>query len=75
MTWAGWTALVVAGVIVGLIVYDLVAFALGGNGATLSRVLLERGWAFAVWFVFGLGMLVGHLFLPQSIKADDEKPK
>lgn len=68
MNWQSVTALVVTGVIVGLIVYDLVAFARGGNQATISRVLLDvsKGvGGFALCFVFGLGVLVGHLFLPQ----------
>lgn len=73
MSWQSFTALVVAAVVVGLIVYDLVAYAIGGNDATLSRVLLSRGAGFALWFVFGLGMLVGHLFLPQRVR--DEKGK
>jgi hypothetical protein len=80
MNWQSVTALVIVAVIVGLVLYDLVAFALGGNDATLSKTLLDvsrqSAW-FALSFVFALGVLVGHLFLPQSKPKDDrpEEPK
>ncbi len=73
MSWQSITALVVVAAIVLLILYDLVAYAVGGNAATISRVLLGRGWAFALWVVFGLGVLVGHLFLPQRVRDDEAK--
>ena len=79
MSWQSLTALVVVGVIVALIIYDLVAFVLGGNDATLSKTLLDvsrRSAWFALSFVFALGVLVGHLFLPQSKPKDPpEEPK
>ncbi len=71
MSWQSLTALVVTGVIVSLIVYDLIAYAYGGNDATISRVLLSRGAAFALWFAVGIGILIGHLFLPQRVRKDD----
>lgn len=62
------TALVIVGVIVALIIYDLLAYAFVGNDATISRVCLgiceEYRW-FAICFSFCLGTLIGHLFLPQ----------
>lgn len=69
MSWQSVTALVIVAVIVGLIVYDLVVYATVGNDATLSKTLLDvsrQSAAFALSFVFALGVLVGHLFLPQS---------
>jgi hypothetical protein len=75
VTWKATTALVIIAVIVGLIVYDLVAYARGGNPATISRMFLsigEKSLAFVIAVVFALGVLVGHLFLPQHPKKDEE---
>jgi hypothetical protein len=73
VTWKQTTALVVVAAILGLIVYDLIAYARGGNPATISRVVLaigEKSLGFALAFVFALGVLVGHLFLPQHPDED-----
>lgn len=70
MTWVQATALVIVLVIVGWLAYDLLAFAFGGVGATISSVVLDwaddrRGVAIVVALV--IGILIGHLFLPQRI--------
>lgn len=68
MAWQSVTALVIVALVVGGIVYDLVAFALGGNDATISATCLRVAAArpcFALSVAFALGVFVGHLFLPQ----------
>ena len=71
------TALAIVGGFVLWVLYDLLAYAVAGNPATISRTALAvsnraRGFAVAVAFLFGV--LFGHLFLPQH-PDQDEKPK
>jgi hypothetical protein len=75
MSWKTLTALVIVAVIVGLIVYDLIAYAVGGNPATISRTVLrisQRAGGFGLSVAFALGVLVGHLFLPQRPTRDED---
>lgn len=70
MSWQEYTALFILAVFVGVIGYDLFAYVRWGNEATISRVCLEtanhyRG--FAILAAFAVGVLFGHLFLPQHI--------
>lgn len=72
MTWQSWTALLLVILLVLVIVYDAVTYALGGNQATISQVCLSianeyRGFSTIVGFV--VGVLFGHLFLPQHVAA------
>lgn len=72
--WKRWTALLIVAVIVGLIVYDLIAYAVAGNDATISKVMLtinQEHPAFGLMFTFSFGVLVGHLFLPQTVTVND----
>lgn len=69
MNWRLITALVIVGVVVILIVYDLVVYVTKGNNATISRVILDTARArpgFMLLFAFAFGVLFGHLFLPQT---------
>lgn len=79
MSWKTATALVIVAAIVGLILYDLFAYARGGNPATISRMFLSIGsksLGFVIAFAFGMGVLFGHLFLPQRPKpGEDDEPK
>lgn len=77
MAWPKVTALVIVGIIVGLMLYDLVVYVRVGNDATISRVVLDvasRSAVFVVCFVFSLGVLVGHLFLPQTVRGKRADP-
>lgn len=65
-----WTALTLVAGLFFWVVYDLIAYAFGGSEATYSRLFWEaseayRGLALCVCFI--LGVLVGHLFLPQHV--------
>ena len=71
------SAMVVVAAVVLLVLYDLIAYARGGNPATVSRVMLRlgsRSLLFALSVAFTLGALVGHFFLPQRPKADEDTP-
>lgn len=67
------TALVIVGL--GLLygIYDIFAYKTWSNKATISRVLLEAnaaslfGMALAIVLAFTVGVLFGHLFLPQHV--------
>lgn len=53
--------------------YDWIAYERAGNSATISRTLLDaaRRWPIiGVAFGFGLGLLCGHLFVPQHLTAE-----
>ncbi|QJW94698.1 hypothetical protein [Frigoriglobus tundricola] len=68
MTWKETTALVIIAAFLILVGYDLIAYARGGNPATLSRVSLDtantyRGFVMVV--CLAVGVLLGHLFVPQ----------
>lgn len=78
MNWTTVTALFIVGGVVLVVLYDLIAFSLGGDPATLSRVCLRtanqyRG--FAVCFAFSVGVLFGHLLLPQKPTRDETRQK
>lgn len=68
------TALLIVGAIVLLIVYDLVVYAFFGSDPTISRTCYNAARAsasskaFVMGFVFALGVLAGHIFLPQHVK-------
>jgi hypothetical protein len=70
-TWRTITAVLIVATILAVACYDLVAYVRVGNEATISRICLEtannyRG--FAIGVVFLLGILCGHLFLPQHVQ-------
>jgi hypothetical protein len=70
MSWREATAVVILAMILLGVVYDLVAYSVSGNEATISRLCLEtadRCRGFAVGFVFLLGVLCGCLFVPQRV--------
>jgi putative effector of murein hydrolase len=74
--WRAVTGLVLVGTVVGLVLYDLVAYSLGGNPATISRTLLrtaERAGGFALSVAFALGVFVGHVFLPQRPTPEEDR--
>jgi len=69
MTWQRTTALIIVSTIVGLVIYDILAYRFGGDESTISKTLLgtsltQKG--FAIAFAFCFGVLFGHLFLPQT---------
>ena len=68
LTWSGYTALGLVALLVLVIAYDAVTYALGGNQDTISVVCLDiadRNRGFAIIVAFAVGVLFGHLFLPQ----------
>jgi hypothetical protein len=70
MTWPQVTAVVLVLMLVGYLVYDLLALAFGGTEATISSVLLdwtERRKGIAFLAGLAIGLLLGHLFLPQRV--------
>lgn len=72
MNWQTATALFITGVIVLCIVYDLIAYSVGGSEATISSVCLNtanRNRGFAMAFAFCFGLLCGHIFLPQKVET------
>lgn len=52
-------------------VYDLIAYNAGGNGATISRVLLSWATDYPI-VAIAFGVLLGHLFVPQHVAKKDE---
>lgn len=70
MPWQSWTALALVAGLLLAIIYDVVAYRLGGNDATISRLLLDvsaRYCGFALVLAFLFGVLFGHLFLAQHV--------
>jgi hypothetical protein len=70
VTFSEVTVLVLIAGLLAWIVYDLIAYVRGGNSATISRVMLGTAAkypVFALAFVFLLGVLTGHLFVPQHV--------
>lgn len=62
------TRTLVAGSVILLVAYDVVAVVLGGVEATISRVVL--GWSIEYPVVpFGVGIVCGHLFWPQRVPS------
>jgi hypothetical protein len=60
------TIAILAAVALSLAIYDVIAVWRGGNGATISEVLLAAGRSYPI-LVLALGILLGHLFWPQRI--------
>lgn len=53
-----------------ILLLDWAVYVLAGNDATLSRLFLQvesRWLLFAICFAFDAGVLIGHLFLPQTV--------
>lgn len=70
MTWQTVTALLMVAITVILIGYDLIAYSIGGNAAIISQVCLrtaEQHRGFVILVGFAVGVLFGHLFLPQHV--------
>lgn len=70
MSWKQATGLIIVGATLLIMLYDLAAYYFGGNAATISRICLEtsteyRG--FSILVAFAVGVLLGHLFLPQHV--------
>lgn len=68
MSWVQWTALAFVVVVLASILWDVLAYAFGGHAATFSTVLLataDQYRGFAIVVAFAVGVLFGHLFLPQ----------
>lgn len=63
--WKPITKWVMIGIIILIAVYDLVALAVGGRGATISRVIGIEGSFDSPLIPFGFGFIMGHLFWPQ----------
>lgn len=73
MSWREVTIVVIVVTIVGLSVYDVVVYLIGGNEATISRTLLDGTKEYpiiVVLFSVGFGVLLGHLFLPQHVNRE-----
>jgi hypothetical protein len=76
MTKAQWkttTKWVMIGIIILIAVYDLVALAVAGRDATISRVVGIEGSFDSPLIPFGVGFIMGHLFWPQPQKAKKDK--
>jgi hypothetical protein len=52
--------------------YDLAVYVTAGNDATVSRVILDaaRNGDFGLLIPFAVGVLVGHLFVPQHLPPE-----
>jgi hypothetical protein len=64
------TALVIVGGLLAWLMYDVLAYAIRGNDATISVRLWRtsvRYRGFAIVLAFLAGVLFGHLFLPQHV--------
>jgi hypothetical protein len=71
MSWTVATPLAIVGAAVALAFYDLLAYRRGGNDATISVAMLRAGRRypmFAIVVAFIVGVLFGHLFLPQHVQ-------
>jgi hypothetical protein len=77
MKWRVRTGLFIVGFVALGIAYDLLAYALGGNDATISRVFLGAHFLqmfVGYGFTFLAGVLIGHIFLPQVVIVYTEDP-
>ena len=74
MSWDKATKWFMVAIILLVAVYDLVALALAGSGATISHVVGIEGSFDSPLIPFGVGFVMGHLFWPQkrSKRASDE---
>lgn len=67
------TPFVTVGFIIGLLIYDAIAWYDGGQEATVSYMVITD-WIYNYpAFVFFVGFVMGHLFWPLSKKA--RKPR
>jgi hypothetical protein len=70
------TVLILGALPILLGLYDYLIFLKYGSEATISRVLLNTTrytplkWSFALAFVFWLGTLVGHFFIPLEVVVE-----
>jgi hypothetical protein len=72
------TKLLLLAVPLGLIAYDVIAVSLGGQPATISRTVYYWSLRYPLLVVgipFYLGLLCGHLLIPQHPKPDELEPK
>lgn len=63
-------ALLIVATVVVWIITDILLATFLGNGATISQTFLhtcERYRGFAICVAFSIGVLFGHLFLPQHV--------
>jgi hypothetical protein len=70
VTWRLATGLFILAIPFAIGVYDVIAYEIAGNDATISKQCLcvsERTLAFALCLAFLLGVALGHLFLPQHV--------
>lgn len=70
MTWRLATGLFILALPFAIGIYDVIAYELGGNDATISRQCLTIGGrtlAFVVCVSVLVGIMLGHLFLPQHV--------
>lgn len=70
MSWKTWTGLFVLFLPFSIAVYDLLAYEIGGNEATISKQILnisERTLFFGLVLAYLFGIGVGHLLLPQHV--------
>lgn len=72
MNWKSVTRWVVIAGLLATAIYDLVALALGGEAATISRVVGIEGSFDAPTIPFAVGFVMGHLFWPQKRKASHD---
>lgn len=75
MTWRKGTALVIPASILAVILYDVAAYAFGGNAATISKLVLDASGGplsgVALGAAFVVGTVFGHVFWPQSTRPRD----
>ena len=65
-TATGWILVIT---VIALSAYDIAAMVEGGVESTISRVVLRTAKAYPIFGV-ALGVLIGHLLVPQTIKPD-----
>jgi hypothetical protein len=65
MTAPQMTRLVAAIIIIVVVTYDLLAFYIWGGEATISTQVLELSQKYPI-VAFAIGVLIGHMFWPQS---------
>jgi uncharacterized membrane protein len=70
VTWRLVTGLFILAIPFAIGVYDVIAYEIAGNDATISKQCLcvsERTLAFVVCVSVLVGIMLGHLFLPQHV--------
>jgi hypothetical protein len=66
-----WTIAILISVVVGLVAWDIYAYVATGPSATISRVALDFAGRHPV-FILAVGVLLGHLFWPQTKKVKSD---